>query len=138
MHIQWQQHILELGVGLTLANHRRAEISQTDATHFDFRLQLVYQIVAIVPDAGILMAGADKIIVVVGHEQQTPVQTFLHNFCQLLFLVSARRKLFIGIPHSQLVILAYPLQIGIGKIQLFVFRDFHQGCRIVHDTLPAV
>ena len=69
VHIQWQQHVLKLGVRLTLANQRRVKVSQSDATYFDFRLQLVYQIIAIVPDAGILMAGADKIIIVVGHEQ---------------------------------------------------------------------
>ena len=123
---------------LAVANHGLAKILQADSSNFDLVLEVVDEVFAVVPHASELMTGAYEVVVIVGHEKQAAIEALLHNPGKFFFLVGAGRKLLVGIAHRELVVFADALHIGVGQIDLAVFGDLYQRCRVIHDTLAAI
>ena len=99
---------------------------------------MVDKILAVVPDAGVLVTGTDEVVVRMPHVDESVAHALGCDRRQRCSLVSARRELTIEPVHRQFVVLSDPLHIGVGQVDVAIAVDLCAGCRIIHDTFASV
>ena len=67
VHVERQEHVLEVRKRLAVSDGIRPEVVQPDVTNANLELKVVNQVGAVVPYAGVLMGCADEVVVRVAH-----------------------------------------------------------------------